>query len=115
MSLKRLNFRQCLISIIICFLFGFICAAPPLFGWSYFSMEGALTSCSVEWAERSTNVISYNIFIFIVSFFGPLVIISYTNIKLLQIVSNFEAYILILTCFLYFFINLFSKLGKKCG
>ena len=58
-------------------------------GWSYYSMEGALTSCSVDWADRSLNVVSYNIFIFIISYFIPVTIIIYTNTKLLLIVSKY--------------------------
>ena len=65
---------------------GLICAGAPLLGWSYYSMEGALTSCSVEWADRSINVVSYNMFIFVVSYLIPLIIIATTNISLLFIV-----------------------------
>lgn len=67
----------------------------PVFGWSYYSLEGALTSCSIEWHERSFNVISYNMTIFVATFIMPFGVIAITNIKLLLIVrlynTNFMA------------------------
>ena len=70
-----------------------ICAGAPLVGWSYYSLEGALTSCSVEWAERSFSVISYNIFIFILTFVLPTLVISITNLKMIFIVMT-ESFLL---------------------
>ena len=87
MSLKSLDFAKVNIAVGLCHMGGLICAGAPFVGWSYYSMEGALTSCSVDWADRSFNVVSYNIFIFIISYFIPVVIIIYTNLKLLLIVS----------------------------
>ena len=46
----------------------------PMFGWSYYSLEGALTTCSVEWEDRSFNVQSYNIAMFVGVYFIPLII-----------------------------------------
>lgn len=88
MSLKSLDYKMVNISIGLCLFGGLVCAGAPFIGWSYYSMEGALTSCSVDWADRSFNVVSYNIFIFIISYFIPVAIIIYTNLKLLFIVSN---------------------------
>jgi len=34
----------------------------PMFGWSYYSLEDGLVSCSVEYNEKSINLISYNLF-----------------------------------------------------
>jgi len=66
----------------------------PFFGWSYYSLEGALTSCSVEWSVRSFNVISYNMFIFVVTFLIPVFVIVFSNVGVLIIVS-FGSHILI--------------------
>lgn len=76
------------IAIGISVFLGGIWAIFPVFGWSYYSVEGALTSCSVEWAERSFNVISYNVAIFIFVFILPFGVILVTNLKLLLIVST---------------------------
>ena len=88
MSIRRMSYRKTFILIGFCFLIGMLCAGAPLFGWSYYSLEGALTSCSVEWAERSFSVFSYNIFIFVCSFLIPFIIIVFTNIRLLIIVKK---------------------------
>ena len=89
LSLKSITFKMSFVVMAICTFLGGFMASAPLFGWSYYSLEGSLTSCSVEWAERSTNVISYNIFIFCVSFCIPVCIIIPSNLKLLFIVSHF--------------------------
>jgi hypothetical protein len=60
----------------------------PMFGWSHYSLEGALTSCSVEWFEKSFNVISYNISMFIFVYFIPLLIIFGTSLGLIILVKK---------------------------
>ena len=86
MSVQSINYNIAYMAVLFCFCMGFLCAGAPLFGWSYYSMEGALTSCSVEWADRSINVVSYNMFIFVATFLIPLIIIASTNLGLLRIV-----------------------------
>ncbi len=73
--------------IAICILLGVFWASLPLFGWSHYSLESGLTSCSVEWAERSFNVYSYNVTIFIFVFVIPVFIIVFCNLCMLAIVS----------------------------
>ncbi|CAF1051697.1 unnamed protein product [Brachionus calyciflorus] len=90
-SLKtKLNSNQVLFSILICVILGFIWAFLPLVGWSHYSLEGALTSCSVEWNERNFNVLSYNVTIFITVFFIPILIIIITNFKLIKLIKDFR-------------------------
>ena len=52
MSVRTINKRLTTGAIIACGLFGAFWSAMPVFGWSYYSLEGALTSCSVEWHEK---------------------------------------------------------------
>lgn len=92
LRLKKLSKNIVLIIIIACFLMGIIWAALPNFGWSYYSLEGALTSCSVQWFERSFNVISFNITMFVFVFFIPLIVILFTNIKLILMVNLVQSY-----------------------
>ena len=86
LSIKSISTKVILIVIAGCTFMGVLWAIFPYFGWSYYSLEGALTSCSVEWFERSFNVISYNVTMFFVVYIFPLVIIFYANIKLVMIV-----------------------------
>ena len=76
--------------VILCLLNGILWSSLPLVGWSRYSLEGSYTSCSVEWKERSINVVSYNISMFIIVFFIPLIIIIFTNLKLILIVSRIK-------------------------
>lgn len=84
---KCISYRMTWVIICLCCLLSLVWAGAPLIGWSYYSLEGALTSCSVEWKARTVNVISYNVTIFLCTFIIPLFIIVFTNIKLLFIVS----------------------------
>lgn len=87
---QRLGFRRTYIIIILCTLFGLLWSILPIFGWSHYSIEGAYTSCSVEWNERSLNVISYNITIFIFVFIIPLAAIVLSNLKVYLLVTRFH-------------------------
>ena len=79
-TIKTRNYYYILIS---CFIIGLFWSTMPLLGWSYYSLEGANTSCSVEWNERSLSVTSYNITIFIFVFLTPVLIICVTQIKII--------------------------------
>ncbi|CAF0886599.1 unnamed protein product [Brachionus calyciflorus] len=83
MSIKSINQKLSLIIISACVFFGVLWALFPVFGWSHYSLEGAMTSCSVEWNERSFNVVSYNIAIFAFVYFLPLIAIAYSNLRLI--------------------------------
>lgn len=66
--------------IVICLFLSFFWSTVPIFGWSYYPLEDGLLSCSVEYNEKSSNVISYNISMFIFVFIIPLAIITATNV-----------------------------------
>jgi hypothetical protein len=88
MNIRKITIQISLIVVLFCVLNGLFWAMLPLFGWSRYTLEGALTSCSVEWKERSANVISYNITIFVLVYFIPILCILSTSIKLLLIVVS---------------------------
>lgn len=78
------NLNKTISSFLICLLFGLFWALAPLYGWSYYTLEGGLTSCCVKWNEKSFNIISYNTALFIFGYLVPLIIIIFCNIKLLN-------------------------------
>ncbi|RNA28801.1 melanopsin [Brachionus plicatilis] len=84
----KIDVHQVVFSVLLCFILGFIWAILPIFGWSHYSLEGAYTSCSVEWNEKSFNVVSYNITIFITVFIIPIAVISFTNLKLIFMIQK---------------------------
>lgn len=88
MSIRNVNIRTNLLIILACSLNGLMWASFPLLGWSYYSLEGAYTSCAVEWKERSPSVSSYNITIFFLVFLIPLALILVSNAKLILIVNH---------------------------
>jgi len=85
--MKKITMKYYLIIISLCMTLSLAWATFPLFGWSYYTLEGALTSCSVEWADRSWNVMSYNITIWVFGYIIPLSVIIYCNVWTLKIVS----------------------------
>ncbi|CAF0916452.1 unnamed protein product [Adineta steineri] len=78
------TFKTAYISVFLSILGGLFWAVPPILGWNDYTLEGARTSCSIRWQDRTVNVISYNILIiawtpyaivaFISSFFSPTII-----------------------------------------
>ena len=79
--------RLCIV--LLCTLLALFWSTLPLLGWSHYSMEMSRTSCSVEWADRSLGVTSYNITIFVFVFFIPFVTILYFNVKLIVFLKRF--------------------------
>jgi len=71
-------------------------------GWSYYTPEGALVSCSIEWSKRFFNVISYNVIIFITTWGLPLSIMVPTSFKLLSSVKKMSNYLNYLQAFKFF-------------
>lgn len=97
--------QSCFKIITICIFLGLLFSTMPLFGWSYYTFEGAGTSCSVAFTVRTFNVLSYNITIFIFVFFVPMGFILTINILLFSNVSlqDFKAFFCRVMCFLYLF------------
>ena len=84
---KTISRKTVLVASLISFLMSFFWSTAPIFGWSYYSLEDGLVSCSVEYNDKSLNVITYNIGMFVFVYIIPLVIIIVTNMKSLIIVS----------------------------
>lgn len=87
MSIRDVNFKTTSLGILGCLLLALFWSILPLLGWSHYALEANLTSCSVEWAERSFNVTSYNFCLFVFGFLFPMSLIIYCNVKLMQIVK----------------------------
>ncbi|CAF1021720.1 unnamed protein product [Adineta steineri] len=67
--------------IISCFavLLAFIWAMLPIFGWNEYIMEGARTSCCINWYDRRLSYVSFTYFLFVFVYFIPLVILIVSN------------------------------------
>lgn len=87
---KRYGTKVTKIVILSCVCLGLFWSLLPIFGWSKYSLEGTMTSCSVEWNERSFNVVSYNLAMFLFVFLIPLSVIITANVKLLFIVKRLD-------------------------
>ena len=88
---SRIDMKKTLRSIGLSCILGVIWPIMPLLGWSHYSLEGNLTSCSIEWSEKSFNVISYNITILICVFIIPVSVIIYCDVNLVMKVKRLLA------------------------
>ena len=77
---------QTFVAILISTFMGIFWSVTPTLGWSYYSLEGALISCSVEWHERTVSVLSYKIVITIFVYLVPLIVFIFTSMKIFYIV-----------------------------
>jgi hypothetical protein len=75
--------RKILIAIGLSLGCGAFWSITPLLGWSHYSLEGALISCSVEWNEKTPSVLSYNIAITIYLY------ICYLYVPFFSLVSKY--------------------------
>ncbi len=87
---RSITYKSCFFAIAGCAILSTIWTTLPLVGWSYYSLEGARISCSVEWQDHSMNVVSYNVTIFVFVFVIPAFIIVFANVKIIQIVCKHE-------------------------
>lgn len=90
MNLSKIKTKYCWVTVGICLLIGLFWASCPLFGWSSYVLEGASTSCAIDWSSRTFSVMSYNVTIFFTVFIGPLAFIIVINGRLILLVSNFN-------------------------
>jgi len=83
---RTINNKLIIYSVVVSFGLSLFWSVVPIFGWSYYSLEDGLVSCSVEYNEKNLNVISYNIGMFTFVFILPFGLTLYANIKSLLIV-----------------------------
>jgi visual pigment-like receptor peropsin/c-opsin len=88
MNARAISQKLLLGVIAACCFGGFLWALFPILGWSEYALEGALTSCSINWADRNSGVFSYVICIFIFVFAVPFSVIAGTNLKLVLLVRK---------------------------
>ena len=77
---------QTMIAILVSLFFGIFWATAPILGWSHYSLEGAMISCSVEWHEKTASVFSYNIAITTFVYFLPLVVFIFNSARIFYMV-----------------------------
>jgi hypothetical protein len=101
--MKKFSFKMTMSVIGMCALLSLFWSVLPLIGWSHYSLEKGLTSCSIEWSERNWNVLSYNLVVWFFGFALPLIPIFYCNLKLILVVNFSNSRILFLEIRKYFF------------
>ena len=75
--------------VLACGIWALILGSMPLLGWSRYSLEVSRTSCAPEWAERSLNVTSFNVTLFVLVFLVPLTVILCCSARIIICVNQF--------------------------
>ncbi|XP_061095728.1 parapinopsin-like [Conger conger] len=78
------NYRKVGVGIAISWGYSIAWTVPPLFGWSKYGPEGPGTTCSVDWATKTANNISYILCLFTFCLILPFLVIVFSYGKLLH-------------------------------
>lgn len=78
----RLQRRSAVILILVSCVSSFIMATFPLVGWSSYTLEGAGTSCSVNWRSNGPKDVSISVVLIILYYLIPIVIILFSYISI---------------------------------
>ncbi|CAF2701419.1 unnamed protein product [Rotaria sp. Silwood2] len=76
---KYITVNKCTIVSCIAIFIAFIWTMLPVMGWNEYTMEGARTSCCINWYDRRTSYIAFLFFLFIVVYCVPLIILIIVN------------------------------------
>ncbi|CAF1548176.1 unnamed protein product [Rotaria sp. Silwood1] len=87
-STSFIKIKYAYIIILCIYLLALFWTLLPLIGWSSYDYEGVGASCSIKWEDRSLNVVSYNITIFLFVFLIPVIIIIITNIRVFHVIRE---------------------------
>lgn len=82
------DYRKPLLAVGGSWLYSLVWTVPPLLGWSSYGLEGAGTSCSVMWTERSSGSHSYIICLFVFCLGLPVLVMVYCYGRLLHAVKQ---------------------------
>ncbi|KAJ8253187.1 hypothetical protein GJAV_G00210070 [Gymnothorax javanicus] len=82
------NYQKPLLAVAGSWLYALFWTVPPLLGWSSYGLEGAGTSCSVTWTERTARSHSYIICLFIFCLGLPVLGMVYCYGRLLYAVKQ---------------------------
>ncbi|XP_066542243.1 teleost multiple tissue opsin 2b [Hoplias malabaricus] len=85
---QGLDYRKPLLAVGGSWLYSVIWTVPPLLGWSSYGLEGAGTSCSVSWTERSPQSHAYIICLFIFCLGLPVIVMVYSYGRLLYAIKQ---------------------------
>nr|P31356.2 RecName: Full=Rhodopsin [Todarodes pacificus]2Z73_A Chain A, Rhodopsin [unidentified]2Z73_B Chain B, Rhodopsin [unidentified]3AYM_A Chain A, Rhodopsin [Todarodes pacificus]3AYM_B Chain B, Rhodopsin [Todarodes pacificus]3AYN_A Chain A, Rhodopsin [Todarodes pacificus]3AYN_B Chain B, Rhodopsin [Todarodes pacificus]CAA49906.1 rhodopsin [Todarodes pacificus]prf//1907156A rhodopsin [Todarodes pacificus] len=87
---KKMSHRRAFIMIIFVWLWSVLWAIGPIFGWGAYTLEGVLCNCSFDYISRDSTTRSNILCMFILGFFGPILIIFFCYFNIVMSVSNHE-------------------------
>ena len=92
----QLSKSRVLVTILFCFIFGFLWAVFPLLGWGSYFLEGIGISCAPNWKSSDISDKSYTLSMFVFVLFGPCIILAFCYIQILYKVRHCTFYFLFL-------------------
>ncbi|KAM6893544.1 teleost multiple tissue opsin 2a [Xenentodon cancila] len=85
---RSADYRKPLLAVGGSWLYSVVWTMPPLLGWSSYGLEGAGTSCSVTWTERTLHSHSYIVCLFVFCLGLPVLVMVYCYGRLLHAVKK---------------------------
>ncbi|CAF1105940.1 unnamed protein product [Rotaria sordida] len=76
---QYITVNRCIVISCIAIFIAFIWTMLPVIGWNEYTMEGARTSCCINWYDRRISYVSFLFFLFIVVYCIPLIILIIAN------------------------------------
>ena len=108
---KRVSdYRKPLLAVGGAWLYSVAWTTPPLLGWSSYGLEGAGTSCSVAWTQRTSGSHSYIVCLFVFCLGVPVLVMVYCYGRLLHAVRQVAVYF----CFFTVYFCLFTVFTSVC-
>ena len=85
---SKMTFKLMIKLVVACLLISLFWSTMPLLGWSNYMLEDGGTGCCIEIREKSLNVQSYNIAMFMFVFMIPFGFIIVSNVCLFMDVGH---------------------------
>ncbi|KAG9335317.1 hypothetical protein JZ751_005366, partial [Albula glossodonta] len=82
------DYRKAWLCVAGSWLYSLVWTLPPFLGWSSYGPEGAGTSCSVQWHQRSAANVSYVVCLFIFCLILPLLLMIFCYTRILMAVRG---------------------------
>lgn len=76
---KSVTVTKCVIISVVAVVISLVITFMPIFGWNEYTLEGARTSCCTNLYDRRSSFVSFNLFIFVVVYCIPLIVLVGSN------------------------------------
>ena len=88
LTLNTVSKTQAILVIGGCWFLALVASLCPLLGWSKYTFEGYGLHCSILWDSQTADNASYNLFLMVMFFVAPIVVIVVSYVKIYSTVRD---------------------------